>query len=238
MDFQSPRFAGEPTLTDILNDPNTGTKKLQAGSPSEAVLPVQRALFDLGWTIRIAPPVQDDSQFVIGTYGPITTKTVLAYKTHYGLRFPPGDPDGFLDGLTGPTTLAHLDRRIVLYDEAVVSVEAKAAELRAAGTDVQVVELSPRLIAILDTDGAFCPTSGPFEAAGGIWTEPSIGTFWVVRQTASKYLEMGHAHSPLGFPITDTHFDDPDLRVERSDFQHGAITYDIATDEVSVITAA
>jgi hypothetical protein len=225
----------EPTLSAILNDPNTGTQKLQPGSPAEAVLPVQRALFDLGWTIRVEPPVPDDSQFVIGIYGPITTKTVLAYKTHYGLRFPPGDPNGFIDGLVGPTTLAHLDKGVVAFDAATDAIAAKAVDLRDGGTDVQVVELNPRTASILDTAGFWCPTTGPDGAGGGIWTEPTVGTFWLVRQTFEKYIELGHAKSFLGFPITDTHFDDPHGDIERADFQQGGITYDIANDQVEVL---
>jgi hypothetical protein len=228
---------GEPTLLAILNDPNTGTQKLQPGSPADAVLPVQQALWDLGWTFRIQPPFDDDSQFVIGIYGPITTKTVLAYKTHYNLRFPPGDPNGFIDGFVGPTTLAHLDKGVVTLDAATNAIEAKAAELEDGGTDVDLVEVNPPTASILDTQGFWCPTTGPFDADGGIWTEPTVGTFWLVRQTFDKYVELGHAKSFLGFPITDTHFDDPHGEIERADFQHGGITYEIANDQVEVFHA-
>jgi hypothetical protein len=232
--FQSPRFIGEPTLLAILNDPNTGTKKLQPGSPTSAVLPVQQALWDLGWTFRIHPPFEDHSQFVIGIYGPITTKTVLAYKTHHDLRFPPGDPNGFIDGLAGPTTLAHLDPDVVALDAATDAIAEKVAELQDDGTDVELVDLNPPTAWIRDTKGFMCPTVGPFGAGGGIWTEPTVGTFWLVRQTFDKYMGLGHAKSFLGFPITDTHFDDPHGEMERADFQHGGITFEIATGQVEV----
>lgn len=76
MEFESPRFAGDSVLEEILNDPDTGTKKLQPGSPVESVTKVQQALFELGWTSRIDTPVLDPAVFVIGIYGPLTTKTV------------------------------------------------------------------------------------------------------------------------------------------------------------------
>ena len=208
-----------------------------ARQPPEPVRRVQQAFWDLGWTFRIRPPFEDDSQFVIGIYGPITTKTVLAYKTHYDLRFPPGDPNGFIDGLVGPTTLAHLDKKVVALDAATDSIEEKVTELQNDGTDVELVELNPPTASILDTNGFWCPTTGPFGADGGIWTEPTVGTFWLVRQTYEKYLELGHAKSFLGFPITDTHFDDPHGEIERADFQHGGITFEIATGQVEVLHA-
>jgi hypothetical protein len=40
---------------------------------------VQQALFDLMWTQRIDTPVSDPSQFVIGIFGPITSKTVTSW---------------------------------------------------------------------------------------------------------------------------------------------------------------
>ena len=36
LEFASPRFAGDPLLVAILNDPDTGTMKLQAGSPPDS----------------------------------------------------------------------------------------------------------------------------------------------------------------------------------------------------------
>jgi hypothetical protein len=67
LEFKSLRFAGDPVLEEILNDPDTGTKKLQPGSDPDAVRRVQQAFFDLGWTLTVSPPVTDPSIFVIGT---------------------------------------------------------------------------------------------------------------------------------------------------------------------------
>jgi len=92
-EFRSPRFVGDLVLEEILRDPDTGTKKLGPGSPeSDSIKKVQQALFDLMWTQRIDTPVSDPFQFVIGIFGPITSKTVLAYKRHYDIHFPPSAP--------------------------------------------------------------------------------------------------------------------------------------------------
>ena len=115
-DFRSPRFSGDPVLEEILRDPDTGTKKLGPGSPeAESIAKVQQALFDLMWTQRIDTPVSDPSQFVIGVFGPITTKTSLAYKQHYDIHFPPDAPTGFIDHFVGPRTLDLLDEQCVLF---------------------------------------------------------------------------------------------------------------------------
>lgn len=132
MDFASPRFRGDPLLESILNDPDMGTNKLGPGSAPESVLKVQQALFDLGWTTRIIPPVSDPASFVIGDYGPLTTSTVLAYKTHYDIHFPPDEPTGFVDGFTGPRTLSSLDGHCVLLDAGVAAVDATATVVAAA----------------------------------------------------------------------------------------------------------
>ena len=117
-DFRSPRFSGDAVLEEILRDPDTGTKKLGPGSPeAESIKKVQQALFDLMWTQRIDTPVSDPSQFVIGIFGPITSKTALAYKQHYDIHFPPDAPSGFIDHFVGPRTLDLLDEQCVLFDE-------------------------------------------------------------------------------------------------------------------------
>ena len=68
MQFDSPRFAGDALLEDILNDPDTGTKKLQKHSPADAVRKVQQALFDMNWPLRMLPPITDESVFVDGRF--------------------------------------------------------------------------------------------------------------------------------------------------------------------------
>ena len=104
-DFRSSRFSGDAVLEEILRDPDTGTKKLGPGSPeAESIKKVQQALFDLMWTQRIDRPVSEQSQFVIGIFGPITSKTALAYKQHYDIHFPPDAPSGFIDHFVGPRT--------------------------------------------------------------------------------------------------------------------------------------
>ena len=132
-DFRSPRFSGDAVLEEILRDPDTGMKKLGPGSPeAESIKKVQQALFDLMWTQRIDTPVSDPSQFVIGIFGPITSKTALAYKQHYDIHFPPDAPSGFIDHFVGPRTLDLLDEQCVLFDECDAALASKAAEVAAA----------------------------------------------------------------------------------------------------------
>ena len=54
---------------------------------------------------------------MIGIFGPITSKTALAYKQHYDIHFPPDAPSGFIDHFVGPRTLDLLDEQCVLFDE-------------------------------------------------------------------------------------------------------------------------
>ncbi|MFZ1118211.1 MAG: hypothetical protein WAN44_20550 [Propionibacteriaceae bacterium] len=83
------------------------------------------------WTQRIDTPVSDQSQFVIGIFGPITSKTALAYKQHYDIHFPPDAPSGFIDHFVGPRTLDLLDEQCLLFDECDAALASKAAEVAA-----------------------------------------------------------------------------------------------------------
>ena len=189
MEFQSPRFAGDPVLLEILNDPDTGQKKLGPGSPPDSVRRLQQALFDLAWTLRIDPPFPDPSQFVIGIYGPVTTKTVLAYKTHYDIHFPPAAPTGVIDGFAGPNTLGQLDAHCVPFDTSVAAIEAKADDLRASGIDVALDMGPPSALPILGTQTtarhAFFDGS-----AGAIYHSALTGAYEVHGALFDKYVEL------------------------------------------------
>lgn len=222
MDYESPRFQGNADLLRILNDPDTGTAKLGPGSPAEAVARLQQALFDLAWTLRIDPPFPDESQFVIGVFGPVTTRTVLAYKTHYDLRFPPDDPNGFIDGFAGPRTMQHLDPQCVLHDASHVAIELKAEELRADGIDVVFDSTTPTTRPILGTSGVTRrATLGPELA--GFWHTAETGAHMVHGPIVEKYVELDHAHGRLGFPVTDVFTEDPFTL--RCEFEHGIIKH-------------
>jgi len=174
-DFRSPRFSGDPVLEEILRDPDTGTKKLGPGSPeAESITKVQQALFDLMWTQRIDTPVSDPSQFVIGVFGPITTKTSLAYKQHYDIHFPPDAPTGFIDHFVGPRTLDLLDEQCVLFDECDAALASKAAEVAAATG----VRHDGPTIPILNTFGAMrIRTDGGVPGIlSGLWFRRGLGT--------------------------------------------------------------
>lgn len=231
MEFQSPRFTGDPDLLRILNDPDTGTEKLGPGSPLEAVTRLQRALFDLGWTLRIDPPFLEESAFLIGAYGPVTTKTVLVFKTHYGIHFPPDEPTGFVDGFAGPRTLMALDSQCVHHDASAEAVEAKAEELRALGHDVVLDDTAPTTIPILQSSGVMRSAHIDGEL-GGVWHSPSVGAFEVHGPIAEAYVGLHHAGGRLGFPITDIFDEDVDL--QRSLFEHGTILHHRSTGQIEV----
>jgi hypothetical protein len=64
------------------------------------VVKVQAALFSLGY-----PPPQDPR----GRYGNDTYRLVLAYKRRFNLL----TDSGYLDGIVGPKTIAHMDAALV-----------------------------------------------------------------------------------------------------------------------------
>lgn len=222
MAFESPRFAGNSVLEEILNDPDTGTKKLQKGSDLDAVRRVQQALFDLGWALRSNPPIPEPAIFVDGDYGPATTRVVLEYKTHYDLRYPPGDPNGFIDGYAGPRTLRKLDPQCVLLDEAAAAIDTKIAELSGSGLTMQgtgpttIFDNSPganRPAMIASTEGA-------------VFYRRGVGAFEVHGAIFLAYTnEHGSAEGRLGYPVTDEYEnpEDPDERI--SDFERGSLVW-------------
>jgi hypothetical protein len=228
LEFQSPRFAGDPLLLQILNDPDTGELKLQPGSPPDSVRRLQQALFDLGWTLRIDPPFPDQSQFVIGIYGPVTTKTVLAYKTHHNITFP---SSGTIDGLAGPRTFQRLDRNCVTFDASVSAIEEKAAQLEADGVDVELDTIPPSTVPILGTHtaGRHAFIDG---RAGAIYHSADAGAFEVDGPLFDEYVARGGPAGPLGSPVSDVHEEDGFL---RSDFEHGSLRLDPGTGVVELI---
>lgn len=221
-DFRSPRFSGDPVLEEILRDPDTGTKKLEPGSPeAESIKKVQQALFDLMWTQRIDTPVSDPSQFVIGIFGPITTKTSLAYKQHYDIHFPPDAPTGFIDHFVGPRTLDLLDEQCVLFDECDAALASKAAEVAAATG----VRHDRPTIPILNTFGAMrIRTDGGVPGIlSGLWFRRGLGTASrVFGPIFEEYERRGSETGPLGFPIFDQLIDGIPTRFFQN-FEHGQI---------------
>jgi len=230
--FMSSRFAGDPVLEDILNDPDTGTKKLQPGSPPDSVRRLQKALFDLGWTLRIHPPLYEEADFVVGNYGPRTTEAVLAYKTHYDIHFPPAAPVGVIDGLAGPRTFARLDEQCALLDEAIAVINQRIADLNAAGAAVQPLLQRFATLPIERTSGthSLATVAG---AQGAILYKRGIGAFEVHGGIYDTYLNQGYASGPFGFPISDERADGAGFRI--ANFENGAIRCELATGVVSVV---
>jgi hypothetical protein len=232
-EFQSPRFAGDPLLEQILNDPDTGTLKLQQGSPPDSVRRLQRALFDLRWNFRGALFQFSDTDpdvFIDGTYGSHTTACVLAYKQHYDIHFPPDAPTGSFDGFAGPRTFAKLDPQCVLFDEAIDPVIAKAAEL---GIDL-VAE--PSILSPIDnTSGTVSVARDPI-GRNTIYYKRGIGAVEVHGRIDEAYsLEIGAPGptGPLGFPISEERDDSRDFRIQ--DFENGSIRLNIADGATEIV---
>jgi hypothetical protein len=226
-DLRSAHLAGDPVLHEIANDPDTGTKKLQPGSPLDSVMRLQQALVDLDWTHRVEPPVLDPASFVIGVYGPVTTKTVLKYKTHYDLRYPPDDPLGFIDGLAGPRTLRLLDLHCLLLEEATVGLAQKAAEVEARTGE----QFRDRAVAIIGTRGASTERTGGGTPAlpSGLWWHKVLGAAYVRMPFFDHYLRTGDVQhppelGPLGFPVGDDY--EVADGVVRQDFERAYLLWD------------
>ena len=217
MDFTSPRFAGNPVLEAILRDPNTGTVKLTSGSDPVAVRAVQRALLDLDWValshVTANGRVLVITQFVDGDYGPWTEETVLAYKRHHDIHFPPDAPVGIFDGFTGPATMKALDHHCALLDGAAAAIAGHAEVLVATGA-LASLEFSP-------PDGVGRTTKPVRGAAavmrsavingevGSLIHKQGLGTFalrgplfvaWVTHELAEG---TGAATGRLGFPTSN-----------------------------------
>jgi len=220
--FRSPRFRGDAVLEAILADPDTGTKKLGPGDlDRDSIKKVQQAFFDLLWTQRIDTPVSDPTQFVIGIFGPLTTKTALAYKTHYKIRFPPNSPTGFIDHFVGPRTLDLLDEQCVLFDECDAALATKAAEVAAATGARHDGPTLP----ILGTFGAMRQHTegGVPSILSGLWFRRGLGTASrVFGPIYEEYERRGFEKGSLGFPIFDQLIDEQPTRFFQN-FEHGQI---------------
>jgi hypothetical protein len=231
--FESPRFQGDLLLEEILNDPDTGTKKLAPGSPADSVMRLQKALFDLTWNEEIQPPIVEESEFVVGNYGPRTTSVVLAFKRHYDIHFPPSEPTGLVDGFAGPRTFAKLDPQCVLLDQAIVAIQDKAAELVAAGIPTELIGTSRRgTVRIKGTSGTF--TAAEIAGANGaVYFKRGLGAFEVHGNIHDAYLAAGFAAGPFGYPTSDEHDEEPGFRA--SDFENGTLRCELATGVVTSI---
>lgn len=230
--FESPRFAGDPLLEEILNDPDTGQKKLGPGSPSDSVIRLQQALFDLAWNEEIVPPFTSHDDFVIGTYGPKTTAIVLEYKRHYGIHFPTAPP-GVFDGFAGPRTFARLDEQCVLLDEAISAIEVKVAELTGSGIATELIGTTTRAtVRMKDTSGTFtlALVAG---AQGAILYKRGVGAFEVHGNIWDSYLAVDMAVGPFGFPTSDEH--DDGAGFVASDFEFGTMRCELATGVVEQV---
>jgi hypothetical protein len=101
--LRSLRFADDPDLQAVaggrlrLGRTNDSPYPSPIRSEGPAVRKLQQALIDLGYPL---PRSGDDS-----VYGQETYQAVLAYKNRFNIR----TVSGFLDGIVGPKTIAHLD---------------------------------------------------------------------------------------------------------------------------------
>jgi hypothetical protein len=230
--FESPRFAGDSLLEEILADPDTGTRKLKKGSPAASVLPVQLALWELWWPEKAEPPIVTSADaFADGDYGPGTERTVLQYKKRYDLRFPPGAPGGIFDGFAGPRTLASLDRHCVLFDDLELAINAKFAELSAGAAVVE----SSRSAPVEDTMGISRVISVN-ALSFHIYARRGGGAFSVGDPIASAYVfAFGGPTGRYGWPVSDA-VDEGNGDV-RQDFEFGALRFSPATGSADPVGA-
>jgi hypothetical protein len=238
-EFKSPRFANDPLLLEILNDPDTGTVKLGPGSPPASVMTLQEALFDLMWNLRTSEPViRDRSEFVVGNYGPKTTQAVTALKTRYGIHFPPSEPTGLIDGFAGPRTFAKLDELCVFLDGAVESIARKANELIDRGVDVTFVN-GDRLTTPIDGTSGTLSLADIAGTSGAIYFKRGMGgeANEVHGNIFISYLESGGPRGPLGFPITDEEDIDDLPGFRSSHFEHGRLRIEVATGVVDQLVS-
>jgi peptidoglycan hydrolase-like protein with peptidoglycan-binding domain len=232
-EFQSPRFAGDPVLEQILNDPDTGTVKLQPGSPADSVTKLQQALFDLGYNEFIDPPEFTDSipeSFIDGVYGPRTTGCVLAYKKNYNIYFPPDAPTGSFDGFAGPRTFQRLDPQCVLFDEAVVAISEKAA-----GLGIEISEFPRKTSPQYGTSGT-ASTATDTSNQSTIYYKRGVGAAEVHGAIQEGYVRGVGAPGPrgaLGFPISEEQDDSPGFRIQA--FENGAIRIEVATGATEIL---
>ncbi len=231
MEFTSSRFQGMPWLWEILNDSDPGTKKLQRVDHSEDVRQVQRALFDLGWTMRVEPSFPDREVFSDSWFGDDTYGVALAFKTHYGIQFS-GAGEGEYSGNVGPRTLARLDYQCSLWDASETRILEKAALLDdPEGTMIMGNGPGPNPSNVLGTSGVYWPGTyyGQF---GHFCDEESTGTCVVQGRVYDGWVEDGWVTGPLGFPTSDVI--DLGDGTQSADFVGGRVTWDSATDTTSV----
>ena len=193
---------------------------------------LQEALFDLTWNLKTREPViRERSEFVVGVYGPRTTDAVKAFKTRYGIHFPPSAPTGFVDGFAGPRTLAKLDQVCVVLDRAIEAIAQKATDLIDAGVDVTFQTVERLTLPIERTSGTFSPAhiAG---ASGAIFFKRGHGEANEVHGNIFDAYLPTFAGGPFGFPITDEEdLDDlPGFRI--SHFEHGRMRCELATGVV------
>jgi hypothetical protein len=223
MDFMSPRFAGNPLLQQILDDPDTGTVKLQQGSPSEAVKPVQKALLDLRWPAEVVPPVPL-AGFDDGAWGTNTQNTVLAYKRCFRVIFP-GSPT--IDGLVGPRTLWLLDKHITWFDTLLAEADGLVAELQASGATVVPGDAGKAIRqAALKRD---VTVNG---VPGAVFNSKDTAPVLVSSPILEAYLDRVRS---FGAPVSEEQ-DGPDGTREQV-FQFGTLRHDPATGQVTRVDA-
>jgi len=219
MELMSPRFADNPLLQQILDDPDTGTVKLQPGSPADAVTPVQRALLDLRWPAEVVPPVPLEG-FDDGDFGQNTENTVLTYKRCFRVVFP-GTTS--IDGLVGPRTLWLLDKHISWYDSLLAEVDTFIADLQAGGAAIVPGDATKAI-----RQAALKRNVAIDGVQAAVFTSRSTPPVLVRSPVLEAYLDRVRA---FGAPIAEER-DGPDGTREQ-EFEFGVLRHDPATGAVA-----
>ncbi|MDQ6803540.1 MAG: hypothetical protein M3065_00940, partial [Actinomycetota bacterium] len=159
MPLTSPRFAGNDRLERCLD--GDFSARLTRDTVGDFVALVQQALMDLGESL---PEFGAD-----GGYGQETAAAVLGYKTSRDIR----SPDGSIDEIVGPQTMASLDQECTAMDQVPgpCPPDSDGPAVDLAGTDEQLVNfvlaktLAARVVGVDGGGATRLLTDGVQEAA-------------------------------------------------------------------------
>ena len=141
----------------------------------------------------------------MATTGPGTEKVVVAFKRRYNIHYPPTDPEGLVDGYTGPRTMRQLDMNAESLELVSSSIVLKRAQLDGAGiitTPWDPGLYRPEVIPVPGREGGNlpCQIDG---IPGAVYHCTSTGAFEVHGPIDTEYVNRGGATGTLGFPISD-----------------------------------
>jgi len=230
-DFESARFRGHAYLEQLLNAPDPGDVKMKVGDKhTDDVRIVQQALFDLGWLLKVDPDLPQES-FVIGTFGPVTERVVLAYKTRFGIVPAGATPSTPYTGTVGPRTMAMLDYHCTMFDASWSRIYEKYQIFYNDGLPIALSMARPNPLTVEGTHAVSWELT--WDGSPGVFCDDdAVGTCEVHGPIYDAWLaDYGGITGQLGLPTSDV-IDQGD-GTELSDFVNGRLVHDVATGIVT-----